>query len=132
LLATDLPQTEVKKILSGMPAREQNRRLAFEITKLYHGEKLAQQAQNDYAKMANNQLPENLETVKVKPGNYNLPQLVVAAGLAASGSEARRLVTQGGVKLNGKATKDEKHQVDIKGKDGLVLQVGKRKIVKIV
>lgn len=132
LLATDLLMAEINKILSSMPARQQNRRLAFEITKLYHGEKLAQQAQNDYAKMASNQLPENIEIIKVKPGAYFLPQLLVLAGLASSGSEARRLVSQGGVKLKGAVVKDEKHEVTIKGKDNLVLQVGKRKIVKIV
>lgn len=131
LLATDLELTEIKKITSTLSPYEQNRRLAFEITKLYHGEKIAQQTHENALKLRSNELSADMPVVKIKPGNYTLPQLLASANLAASGSEARRLISQGGVKINGQVNKNEKETFQLSGKDGLVVQVGKRKIVKL-
>jgi len=59
-----------------------------------------------------------------------LPGLMRDAGLVKSNSEARRLITQGAVRVNGAATATE--EVDRPGRDPIVLEVGKRRAVRIV
>jgi tyrosyl-tRNA synthetase len=108
--------------------RAAQKALAYEVTKIVHGEEKA-----DAAVTATKQLfaggdSELTPTVTIEPGTYAVVELVVKAGLAASNSEARRLFEQGGIKLN--QQKVESAEVTVASGD--LLQVGKRKFVKIV
>lgn len=96
--------------------------LAFEVTKLVHGEKAALEMQQGVGES------DLTPTFKAKPGDHSVVDLLVAAGLAASKSEATRLLAQGGVRIN--AQKITAQTVAVKPGD--MLQVGKRKFVKLV
>ena len=131
VLATRVSLTDIDAIIStNSNPRDQKIRLAEEIVKLYHGGKLSMSAKlafiNQFSK---GELPEEIETKKVKPGSYKLSELITMTGLVTSKSEARRLIEQNGVKVNQKTSDDVLLQ--IKGKEEYLLQVGKRKFLRI-
>ena len=74
-------------------------------------------------------LPSRIPEFKIKEKTLNVLYLLVKTNLASSKSEAKRLVLQNGIKINGKTQKDWKETVQIK--KGLILQAGKRKFIKI-
>ena len=101
--------------------------LAFEVTKLVHSEEQASAARQATEKLFSGESGDLTPTVSVEAGEHNITDLLLAAGLAASNSEARRLLEQGGVKLNKQKVSTERITV----KSGDLLQVGKRKFAKI-
>jgi len=132
VLATTVPLKEVDNILkSNRNPRDQKLILGERLVALYHGEKLAAKACQDFiARFSNKETPTDVPEVKVKSGTHALVDLLVQTKLATSKSEARRLIAQNGVKINGAVAKDGPVVVD--KKNNLLLQVGKRKIVKLV
>jgi len=142
-LCTKVPTPEVEKIKKELAAGEINprdfkMRLAFEITKINYGEDKAQKAQDYFVntfqkkeapvKPAEFKLSVGAAEMKVK---RNIINLLVESKLAESKSEARRLVEQGGVKVNSVVEKNIDSTYEI-GKDGLILQRGKRQFVKVI
>ena len=138
-LVTDLPVAEVSAIEAGLadgslhPATTK-RRLAGEIVRMYHGEEAAAEARERFDRVhRDHQTPEasSLPTFSIgAEGLVWLPGLLVAAGLAKSNSEARRLIAQGGVRLDGVVvTVEELPAGDLRGR---VLQVGRRSFVRLV
>lgn len=106
--------------------RDLKAKLAWEIVKIYHGEKSANQAAEEFDKVfKNKEKPEEIKEVKVK--NDNLVEVLVETKLAPSKSEARRLVLQGGIKVDDKVIKE----VGVKVKKGATIQKGKRFFIKI-
>lgn len=101
--------------------------LAFEVTKLVHGEDQANAARQATEKLFSGDGGELTPSVAIEPGEHDVVKLLVTAGLAASNSEARRLLEQGGVKLNQQKVSGERITV----KSGDLLQVGKRTFAKI-
>ncbi len=123
---TDVPMTDVKKILKGNP-KEAKMRLAREITALYHGADAAEKAQQEFTNVfTGGGTPEDMPEVRVKKGTP-LVDVLVKETLIASKSEARRLVEQGGIKVNDKAVTS----FDAAAEEGIV-RVGKRKFLRIV
>ncbi len=119
---------EIKKSYDN--PRDRKLILAHAITEQYHGAEAAKLAQEHFvSQFSKKELPSDIPTIKIKPGDYKLSDLVVMAKLASSKSEARRLIEQGGVKINQKPVKDE--VISLSTKNDLILQVGKRKFVKI-
>ena len=111
--------------------RDQKLQLAFEITKLYHGEDLAASAKAYFINTFTfKQLPDDMEVRKLNPGSYDLAELIFEAGLVKSKSEAKRVITQKGVKINQKTPEDDK--IIITDKNDMVIQVGKRKFIRIL
>lgn len=105
--------------------------LAREIVKLYHGEAAALQAEAEFRKVfQERELPEKIPEVEILEERMWAPRLLVRCGLAPSTSEARRLILQGAVKMNGVKLKDPEADVEISPGD--VLQVGKRKFIRLV
>jgi len=122
---TELPMTDVKKILKENP-REAKARLAREITALFHGNEAAEKAAENFTKVfTNKELPEDIAEVQVKKGTLII-DLLLAEKLVPSKSEARRLIEQGGVKLNDNAVTSAEASVEAG-----VLKVGKRKFLKV-
>lgn len=108
-------------------ARAAQKALAYEATKIVHGQEKADAAVEATKQLFAGGGSELTPTVNVEPGTYAVTELVVKAGLAASNSEARRLFEQGGIKLN--QQKVSKSEVNVASGD--LLQVGKRKFAKI-
>ncbi|MEI6597251.1 MAG: tyrosine--tRNA ligase [bacterium] len=135
-LCTNLPMAEVKnftvKIKNGINPRDIKMRLAFEITKINHGEKKAEMAQNYFIKtVQKKEVPEEIRNEKLAEQNINILELLVQVNLATSKGEARRLIEQGGVKVDGNVIKDINKIVEIT-KKGVLLQKGKRDFIRVV
>ncbi|HSK07348.1 MAG TPA: tyrosine--tRNA ligase [Acidimicrobiia bacterium] len=135
-LAADLDPEEVETIEAGLDAGdlhpgETKRRLARAVTALYWGEKeaaAAEQAFDQVFKLGG--IPDDLETFTLPEEDpITVPGLIRDA-FGLSGSEARRLLTQGAVKVDGEVL--EAQEADRAALAGRVLQVGKRRFVRLV
>ena len=105
--------------------------LAYEIVKIYHGDKKAKEAEEEFERVfRRHELPENIASFKIKKGQYNIIDLLTLAGLAPSKNQARRLVVEGAVKIDGKVLNN--YKMDINLTKELVIQVGKRRFRKII
>lgn len=128
-LCTDLEKSEIAAI-TGNP-KDRKLRLAFELVKIYHSEKAATAAQQQFnAVFGKKELPQDLIEVTIDSHALVLMDLVIAVGFAVSKGEARRLIEQGGVKVSEIKKTDPNETIDIE--TGLVIQVGPRRFVKIV
>lgn len=129
-LATRLPQKEIKEILKLEP-QEAKTRLAKEIVSMYHGKKAALRAEKEFQRIfKEKKLPTKIAEVSIKQKKLGILELLIKTKLASSKSEAKRLVLQKGVKINGKIQEDWQKVVEIK-KDQVV-QVGKRSFVRLI
>lgn len=105
-------------------------KLAKLICETYHNLLLAEKAEEEFEKVFRHKVqPTNIPTVKVREKFLPLVDLLVGTKMVSSRSEAKRLILQKAVKLSGEVLSDPFIKVQIK--DGLVLQVGKRKFKKI-
>ncbi len=105
--------------------------LAREIVSIFHGDDAAAAAEEHFRTVfQQRELPDDMPEVRLD-GPVGLLALMTGHGLAASNSEARRLVQQGGVKLDGQAVTDIKLELAPTGREQ-VLQVGRRKFVKLI
>ncbi len=138
---TFLPMDEVRRLgaLEGADLRQAKEVLAFEATKLCHGESAAQEAQSA-AKAAFSgagdlsAVPSSeIETARLETG-LSFVELLVQTGLADSKGAARRLIDQGGAYLNGEAIRDVNFSVNATHlQDGvLLLRAGKKKYHRVV
>lgn len=109
--------------------REAHRALAFEVVKFLHGEEEAIKARETSESVFAGGMSANMPTVELDAFEGNIVDLLVATELAPSKSEARRLVTQGGVSIDSKKTEDPNFVIELKE---FVLQKGKKKIIKVV
>ncbi len=135
-LATELPEPEVARMKEELDKGlvhpgTAKRVLARSITSLYWGEEEALQSEAAFDRVfRDHEIPEDIETAplpEVDP--VHLPSLLRDLGLAASGSEARRLIEQGAVRVNG-----QRVLTDELARGGLVdavVQVGKRRFVRL-
>lgn len=105
--------------------------LSKTIVRMYHGLEAAEEAEQHFISVfQQGEIPDEIPVV-VWDGNTEVPviDLLVDLQLLSSKSEARRMIENRGVKINGNKVEDTKLQVSIT--DGLIIQVGKRKFVKI-
>lgn len=125
--------SELRRRLSAgeLHPRDAKMYLAREIVKLYHGEEAAWKAEAEFRKVfQERELPDDIPEVEVSEGRAWVPRLLVRCGLAPSTSEARRLILQGAVKVDGIRISDPEAELDII--PGTVIQVGKRKFARLV
>jgi len=116
--------------------REAKLELAKIIVTMYHGEQAGKKAKEDFIKVfSKKQKPEHIPVKKLDKLNLSsssgekLYNLLVKTELALSKSEARRLIEQGAVRLNGEKKTNPNEIIEIKG--GLLLQVGKRHFLRL-
>lgn len=133
-LATRVPEKEIEKIekslAKGSNPRDAKARLAKEIVTLYHGAKVAEKAAKDFEKtFVKKEIPDEIPEIKLPNLTQPLADILVTANLVSSKSEARRLIEQGGVKVDGAVIGEREEK--IKPHEGMVIQVGKRKFVKV-
>ena len=133
-LATDVAPDELVAIKAELRNKKTNprdlkTRLAKAIVAQYHGDKAATEAEFEFIHVHQKKgQPSTMPTIEIRGGEHSILHLLINYKLAASRSEARRLVEQGGVKLDQRAITDWEQPVVIVA--GAVLQVGKRKFVK--
>jgi tyrosyl-tRNA synthetase len=133
-LATDIHPDEIDKIKDLLineciNPRDIKMRLAREIVTLYHSQEDALSAEDHFrAVFQRNEIPEDIDNLIIEQ-NTNIISVIKTAGFASSNGEAKRLILQGGVKVNG--TKLENFN-DILLKNDDVIQVGKRNFVRVV
>ena len=133
-LCTRVPMKEIKQITknlkSGKNPRDYKFALAAKIVSLYHGNKQAQQASQEFENIfKKGGRPDDIKTYKIKTGQINPIDILVTMKLVSSKSEARRLIDGGGMKLNDEKILDWKNNINIKSSD--IIQAGKRKFAKI-
>lgn len=134
-LLTDVSDEKIKEVKYKLKDENINPRdikmdLAREIVSLYHTAEEVDQAEERFKMIFQmGQKPKYIDTINAEKENFDLIQIVVDKGLVSSKSEFRRLLAQGGVKINDKKiTKEE-----FLPKEGeLVVQIGKKKFIKII
>ncbi len=130
--ATMAEVADIKKMMAdGVNPRDLKAQLGKEIVTLYHSKQKALEAETEFNKIfKEKENPENLTTVSIKKQTYNIIDLIMETQLVTGKSEAKRLVEQGGVKLNAETINNWKNNVE--PKTGDVLKIGKRKFAKLV
>ncbi|MGI9081299.1 MAG: tyrosine--tRNA ligase [Thermoleophilaceae bacterium] len=115
---------------TGRPAVESKRAMARELTARLHGAEAARTAEEHFDRLhVQREAPDEIEEVEVSPGAdgmVHLPGLLRDA-FGVSASEGRRLLSQGGVKLDGEVLGDGELDFSAARVDGAVLQLGKRR-----
>uniref|UniRef100_A0A7V3ZI56 Tyrosine--tRNA ligase n=1 Tax=Dictyoglomus thermophilum TaxID=14 RepID=A0A7V3ZI56_DICTH len=128
-LATELPKEEIRKIEQEMREgklnpRDAKARLAREIVKIYHGEEASLKAEEEFNRIfRNKELPENVPEVEISEPKIWIVKLLTQVGAAKSNSEAKRLIFQGAVEIDG--TRIEDINLDISIDKPFILRVGK-------
>lgn len=135
MLVTDMSIEEqedmAKRLESGeLHPRDAKMQLARTIVRLYHGEEAALEAEEEFKRVFQQRamptdIPEYAMDAPTEP--IFVPQFCTDAGLTASNGEARRSIKAGAFKVNGEKYTEE----NLKLEDGMIVQVGKRKFVKI-
>ena len=114
---------------------EAKRELARRLVARFHDDGAATEAEGHFDRVhVRHEVPEDIRAVRVEPGadgEVHLPGLI-AREFEVSTSEARRLLSQGGVKVDGQALDGARLDLPLADLEGKVLQVGKRRFVRIV
>ncbi|MBI4133605.1 tyrosine--tRNA ligase [Candidatus Uhrbacteria bacterium] len=134
-LCTDVPTDEIREMTRAMKQgtnpRDFKARLAHTLVTLYHSKKAADVvAKNFVTLFRKHEAPEKMPELRVKKTKWNVVDLLVETKLAPSRSEARRLLEQGGIKIDGHTLEGADVEALIT-KRGHVLQRGKRQFVRI-
>jgi len=134
-LATDVPLDEVRRLLDDDGPMAAKMRLAGELVRIYHGPDAACAAAEHFERtVRNREAPEQVPEVRLggdllRDGKVWIVKLIVHCGFARSNGEARRLIAQGGVSLDGELLTDA--DLDFTPPDGAVLKVGKRNYARL-
>ena len=134
-LATEVPMEEIaeieKELQNGANPRDIKIRLAKEIVTLYHSKEEADNAEKEFLNMfQKGGKPDEIEEKIIKPkDNLTIVDLIAETGMVTSKSNGRRMVEQGAVKINDEKVLSIDKIIDIG--NGILIQVGKRKFLKI-
>jgi tyrosyl-tRNA synthetase len=133
MLTTDLSEEEINgslsKIKAGANPRGIKMNLAGSIVKIYHSEKDAMYAKEEYEKRSSGEKPTDIKEYKISQSGMSLVDILVSADISTSNSDAKRLIEQGGVKVDDRVHDDWKEIVEFNG--GEIIQAGKRNFLKI-
>ncbi len=141
-MLTFLPLEQIDEMdkWEGAQLNEAKEILAFELTKMVHGEEEAQKAKDaSHALFSGAGASEHMPTIEVSAedfaaGNMDIMAVLVKAGLCDSRSDARRAVQQGGVSVEGEKVTDisASYAFDDFAGEGKVIKRGKKKFAKVV
>jgi tyrosyl-tRNA synthetase len=136
--ATELPDSKIKEIKkrldSGENPRNIKEELAYELVRIYYGENEAERAKREFNRIfSEKRLPENINERKISELSSNAAPISILTalkgfGLAGSISEAKRLIEQGAVSVNGEVVKSWNYKIE----SGDIIKVGPRKFLKVV
>ncbi|MDO8486688.1 MAG: tyrosine--tRNA ligase [Candidatus Curtissbacteria bacterium] len=133
LLLTDVPKERVERLrqdrlrpsLATKPPKEWKEALAVELVKMYHGEKTAEKVRENFERVfSQGKLPEKMPEIK---SAGTILQTTVIAGIVNSASEAKRLIEQSAMEINGQTV----NRWDQKDKPGDTLKIGSHKFFKL-
>ncbi|HLA64008.1 MAG TPA: tyrosine--tRNA ligase, partial [Rhodothermales bacterium] len=134
-LATDIPTDELPrwKTYAAEDPRNAKHDLAFRLVEMYHGTEAAQGARTHFEQtVIRGELPEDVPEFTPAEARVGFLDLIRQAGLAPSNGEARRLVQQGAVQLDGVRVDDAARVLDLAAEAPFVLKVGKRRFVRVL
>lgn len=132
-LVTRLPMAEIQELKaemeSGKNPRDYKMRLGREIVSIYHGKEAVKSAEAAFInQFQKKEIPDDIPVKKLK-GEQKVMDVMVNEKMCGSKSEARHLIEGGGVKIDGEKVSDINAVLP---QSDLVLQVGKRKFLKVV
>ncbi len=138
LLLTDRSQDDINALQVAVEHGERHpmevkKELAAELVRELHDQAAADEARIEFERVfSSRKLPTEILEVSFNAGAgaISLAKLIVGVGMASSNSDARRLIQQGGVKLDGEPVTDIAHEVSTEG--DVLLQVGKRKFARVL
>lgn len=136
-LLTDLSPREVEELKEAAAVGERHPRelkaeLGRRIVADFHSETAAREASDEFDRMfRDRQTPTDIPVVEMPTGATRLVKLLASHDLASSVSDAQRLVTQGSVRINGERVEDIKHEIAASAGEEVLIQVGKRKFIRI-
>jgi tyrosyl-tRNA synthetase len=136
-LLTDLSPAEIEQMKQAVENGERHPRdlkaeLGRRIVTDFHSQAEAQEASDEFDRMfREHQIPADIPTVKRAVGAVKLVKLLASEGLAASVSDAQRLMGQGSVRLNGERVSDVTYEIG-KTASEVLIQVGKRKFLRLL
>ncbi len=134
-LLTNVPQRTIQQYKKELQLKKINPRvvkkqLALEIVKIHHSNRVAQRAGEEFERIfKEKKMPANISEVRMAQKSLNILDLLVKIKLASSKSEAKRLVVQKAIKIDGETKSDWREIIKIK--KGMVVQAGKRRFEKI-
>ena len=142
-LASTVPVDQIDAIEKGLAADEIHpnrckRDLAQNIVAAYYDEEAAKEAEAAFDRQfKQHEVPEDIPEFAAgltpnEEGTVYLAKLIADSGLTKSTGDARRMIDQGGVKINGEAVAAKAYNVAPESLSGAVIQVGKRKFVRLV
>lgn len=138
ILAAEMPEEQAKIIIDEIKTgkrhpRDVKKMLGKTIVSIYHGHSYAEEAEQEFERIFKyKEMPAEIEEYWVTSsdgGGIKASDLLVQGGLADSKREARRLISQGGVSIDGRIIPPPDETVNIN--DGMVLKVGSRKFMKL-
>jgi len=129
---TRMPLETIAKLEKELGPKEFKMKTAFEVVKIFHTESEAEKAEADFiAKFQKKEIPDEMEEVTLGVDSLDLLSILKKCMPDSSNSDLRRLVEQGGVKVDGKEVKSDVHEKINISSNGLILKAGKRKWFKI-
>jgi len=134
-LVTDVSLEDLKLIRRDLddPAvnpRDLKKRLGRKLVQMYHGEAASKEAESEFEHIiVNKQIPDEIADINLPEKEYRIDDLMIRSRTAVSKSDARRLIQQGGVSIDGEKITDPftTIQIDV----ARILKVGKRKFARI-
>ena len=125
-LLTDEDPKEIKKL----HPKEAKMNLAFGLTERYHSVEKARSAKEEFERVfTRKDLPDEIEEYSSPKSKMSLSRLLCESGLSPSRKESKRLIGNGGIRLDGKQVEND---LEVEIDHPVVLQVGKRKFKRIV
>jgi len=134
-LCTDIPIEEIYQIdgdikNNKLNPRDAKAKLAKEIVKIHHSLKDAENAEKEFNRVfKEKEEPIDMPVYKTKKSRVKIADFLFDSNLVTSKGEAKRLVEQGGVKVNNEVIKDLQKEIELK--DKTIIQAGKRKFIQI-
>lgn len=136
-LLTDLSVEEVRWMRDRAEYGEDNPRdfkasLARQVISDFHSDSAAEEAEAEFVRrFRNKEMPDEIEERTVPAGVRKLAALLVETGLAPSMAEARRLIEQGGVRVDGERVSNTGSEIELSGERESLIQVGKRRFLRV-
>ncbi|RME59814.1 tyrosine--tRNA ligase [Candidatus Parcubacteria bacterium] len=130
LLCTDLGEEEIREYTKSLHPKELKEKLAFAIVKIYHGEEEALRAKEQFTLLfTKKEMPAQLPPLKVHNKHIAAEDVVLLSGVVSSKSAARRLITQGGFRVNGIQKSNPAEILTLKRGDAL--KIGKHHFFRV-
>ncbi len=135
-LLTDLSESEISNLKSQIDQGENPRNVKVNLAKLiikdFHSQSAANEAEEEFdRRFVKKEVPDDVEEKSVAAGSYRLADLLVETALAASRGEAKRLIEQGGVRVNGEKAFSASAEISIATGDSILLQAGKLRFLRV-